>query len=185
MSSEQRALAAAYLTILEHTPGEDFTREGLDETPVRAARAWAELTSGYNADIEGLLKTFDADGYDEMIAVTTTFASLCEHHLLPFTGRAHVVYIPHGRIVGLSKIPRLVDAFANRLQVQERLTVQVADALVEHLNPRGVMVVIDAEHTCAALRGVRKPGTVMRTSAVRGALAEVPEARAEALALIR
>lgn len=142
---------------------------------------------GYEVDdIQGLLKTFDSNGYDEMVAVCDMpFNSTCEHHMLPFTGKAHVVYIPNGRIVGLSKIPRLVDAYAHRLQVQERLTVEIAEALVEHLTPVGVMVVLEATHTCATLRGVKKAGTVMRTSVVRGALADKPEARAEALALIR
>jgi GTP cyclohydrolase IA len=179
-------LERAYREILGATPGEDCGREGLQETPERAMKAWRELTSGYDVDVAALLKTFDSDGYDEMVAVTQIpFASLCEHHLLPFTGLASVVYIPDGRIVGLSKIPRLVDAFSHRLQVQERMTVQIADALVEHLHPVGVMVVLEATHTCATLRGVKKAGTLMRTSVVRGALSEKPAARAEALALIR
>ncbi len=174
-----------YSELLVYTEGEDADREGLRETPERAARAWEELTNGYAADVEALLKTFNSDGYDEMVAVAhIPFASLCEHHLLPFVGEAHVVYIPNGRIVGLSKIPRLVDAYSHRLQVQERLTVQIADALETHLHPVGVMVVIEANHTCASLRGVKKAGMMMRTSAVRGALSEQPESRAEALALI-
>lgn len=181
----ERLLAGCYEEILRATDGENHARPGLVETPSRAARAWRELTSGYTEDVAGLLKTFDSDGYDEMVAVVgIPFASLCEHHLLPFTGKAHLVYIPSGRIVGLSKIPRLVDAFARRLQVQERLTVQIADAFEEHLQPAGLMVVIDAEHTCATLRGVRKAGMGMRTSAVRGALRAKPAARAEALNLI-
>lgn len=179
-------LAATYEALIRTTTGEDSTREGLRETPGRAARAWMEMTSGYDVDVAALLKTFDSNGYDEMVVVADVpFASLCEHHLLPFTGKAHVVYIPSGRIVGLSKIPRLIDAFSRRLQVQERLTIEIADALDEHLSPTGTMVVVEAVHSCASLRGVRKAGMVMRTSAVRGALRDKPEARAEALALIR
>lgn len=180
-------LVAFYQGILEHTNGgrELVDREGLVETPGRAARAWRELTEGYDVDVRRLLKTFDSDGYDEMVAVADIpFASLCEHHLLPFTGRAHVVYIPVGRIVGLSKIPRVVDAYARRLQVQERLTIQIADALEDHVQPFGVMVVVEATHMCATLRGVKKAGVVMRTSAVRGEIKDNPAARAEALAMI-
>lgn len=179
-------IAWAYHSIIASTVGEDTAREGLQETPGRAAKAWLELTSGYGVDVAALLKTFDSDGYDEMVVVgNIPFASLCEHHLLPFTGHAHVVYIPNGRIVGLSKIPRLVDAYSHRLQVQERMTIQIADALQENLDPLGVMVVLEATHMCATLRGVKKAGTVMKTSAIRGALKDKPEARAEALALIR
>lgn len=183
---EQRgAVERSYRTILQSVLGHDLT-PGTKETPARAAKAWAELTSGYDADIAGLFKVFDEDGYDEMIGVANIpFASLCEHHLLPFVGAAHVVYIPQGgRVIGLSKIPRLVDAFAQRLQVQERLTAQVADALDEHLAPLGTLVVIDATHSCAALRGVKKPGMTMRTAVARGAIRDTPEARAEAYALI-
>lgn len=178
-------LTETYQSLLKLTRYEDHYRAGLNETPGRAARAWMELTSGYAVDVEALLKTFDSDGYDEMVVVKgVPFASLCEHHLLPFTGTAAVAYIPNGRIVGLSKIPRLVDAFARRLQVQERLTTEICEAFVSHLDPVGVMVVVEAVHSCAAIRGVRKPGTAMVTSAVRGALKDKPEARAEALSLI-
>lgn len=179
-------LEVAYRNIIELTQGEDHAREGLQETPGRAARAWMELTEGYSVDVESLLKTFDSDGYDEMVVVADVpFASLCEHHMLPFTGRAHVVYIPNGRVVGLSKIPRLIDVYSHRLQIQERMTIQIADALELHLCPQGIMVMLEAEHTCATLRGVKKPGTVMRTSALRGLIKEDTAARAEALALIR
>jgi GTP cyclohydrolase I len=145
----------------------------LDATPARAARAWAELTCGYQEDPADYLTTFERDGYDELVLQTgIPFYSLCEHHLLPFVGKAHVGYLPGDRICGLSKLDRLVDTYARRLQVQERMTSQIADAL-------------EAEHLCKAMRGVRKPGTSFRTSAVRGALREKPEARAEAFALIR
>lgn len=160
--------------------------DGTADTPRRAAAAFRELTSGYDIDIAGLFTTFEAEAYDEMVIVKDiSFSSLCEHHALPFIGRAHIAYIPDGRIVGLSKMSRLVDAYARRLQVQERLTCQVADALMEHLNPVGVCVVMEAEHLCMSMRGVKAPGSLTMTSALRGALIEKPEARAEALSLIR
>lgn len=145
-------------------------REGTDDTPGRVARMWIdELCSGYKADISTLLKTFDSDGYDGMVLVKDIpLVSTCEHHMVPFTGVAHVAYFPDGKVVGLSKIKRLVDAYARRLQIQERLTTQIADALVEHLEPRGVMVVVEAEHLCMTIRGVQAPGTRTVTSAVRG-----------------
>lgn len=176
----------AFRRIIAATPGEDPEREGLVETPARAARAWAELTSGYTVDVASILKTFDSDGYDEMVVVADIpFASLCEHHMLPFVGHAHVVYIPDGRVIGLSKVPRLVDVFARRLQIQERMTIQIADALEDNLHPVGVMVVVEATHTCSTVRGVKKAGVVMRTSALRGLIKEDAAARSEALALIR
>ncbi len=175
-------LTQAYAEILSLTVEES---EGTLETPRRAAKAWLEFVSGYDTDIAGLFTTFEADGYDQMIAVTgLPFTSLCEHHMLPFTGFAHVGYIPSERVVGLSKVPRLVQAYAHRLQIQERLTSQVADALQEHLDPIGVGVVIDATHTCMTLRGVRSDG-MMRTSALYGAIRDNPETRAEFFSLIR
>ena len=160
--------------------------EELEETPARAAAAFAEMTSGYSIDIPSLFKTFDANGYDEMVVQRNIpFASLCEHHLLPFFGKAAVAYIPSGRIVGLSKLARLVDAYARRLQVQERLANEIADAMVEHLNPTGVAVILEGEHLCMSLRGARVPGSITMTSALRGAMFEKPEARAEVMALLR
>lgn len=177
-------LTSAYQTILEHTLGPAAKREGTIETPLRAAKAWQELTEGYDVDVAALFKVFDAEGYDEMVAVSgIPFASLCEHHMLPFIGTAHVVYLPTAKIVGLSKIPRVVNAFARRLQNQERLTAQIADALEEHLDPRGVLVMCEAEHSCMQLRGVKSHG-VMRTSVTRGYMRDRPESRAEAFALI-
>jgi GTP cyclohydrolase I len=179
-------LEDAYRNLLVAAEGERFDREGLEETPARAARAWRELTSGYRCDVADLFKTFDADGCQELVAVPDIpFYSLCEHHLLPFHGTAHIGYIPNGRIVGLSKLARVVECFARRLQVQERLTTQIADAMVEHLAPLGVIVLIEAEHLCMAMRGVQKPGAATLTSAVRGVLLDAPEARAEALDLLR
>jgi len=175
---------SCYRQLLSCIDGEEPTRDGLVETPVRAANALVELTAGYGVDVAALLKTFDAEGHDEMVVQTgIPFYSLCEHHLLPFFGTAHVAYIPDGKIVGLSKLARVVDAFARRLQVQERLTDQVAGAL-EVLKPRGIMVLVEAEHLCMAMRGVERPGAITRTSAVRGAMKTKPEARAEALSLL-
>lgn len=166
--------------------GEDPEREGLRDTPARVARAYAEMFAGLRSDpAEVLTTTFDL-GHEEMVLVKDIEVfSTCEHHLVPFHGVAHVGYIPdaHGRITGLSKLARLVDLYARRPQVQERLTSQVADALVEHLAPRGVIVVVECEHLCMAMRGVRKPGSRTVTSAVRGEM-RAPATRAEAMSLI-
>jgi len=167
--------------------GEDPDREGLRETPARVARACTELFAGMTADpAELLATTFDAS-HDEMVLVRDIAVySVCEHHLLPFHGVAHVAYIPpaDGRITGLSKVARLVDAYARRPQVQERLTTQIADALVDHLGARGVLVIVECEHLCMTMRGVNKPGSKTVTSAVRGVL-RTPATRAEAMSLIK
>jgi GTP cyclohydrolase IA len=166
--------------------GEDPDREGLVETPARVARMYAEVFSGLHKDPrEALAKTF-AEKYDEIVLVKDIrLHSTCEHHLVPFHGAAHIAYIPgaDGRVVGLSKLARLVDVFARRPQVQERLTTQVAEALVEHLDPAGVLVVVEAEHLCMSMRGVRRPGARTITSAVRGQLRN-PATRAEAMSLV-
>ncbi len=166
--------------------GEDPDRDGLRDTPARVARSYAEIFAGMQSDPAEILgTTFDIQ-HDEMVLVRDIEVwSTCEHHLLPFTGVAHVAYIPspEGQVTGLSKLARLVDAFAKRPQVQERLTGQIADSLVEHLRPRGVMVVIACEHLCMTMRGVRKPGAKTVTSAVRGAMHK-PATRAEAMSLI-
>jgi GTP cyclohydrolase IA len=178
--------AAAAVRELLLAMGEDPDRDGLKDTPDRVARSFAEVTAGLHQTPAEVLNTeFDAI-YDEMVLVRDIeLYSLCEHHLVPFHGVAHVGYIPNaeGRITGLSKLARLVDVYAKRPQVQERLTTQVADSMVEYLNPRGVIVVIDAEHLCMAMRGVRKPGARTITSAVRGQLRD-PASRAEAMSLI-
>src|ERR671923_2678198 len=161
--------------------GEDPDREGLVGTPERVHRMYTELTAGYMVDPERLINgaVFDVD-YSEMVVVKDIpFYSLCEHHLLPFFGSAAVAYIPRGRVIGLSKIPRIVETYARRLQVQERLTQQIADFLDEHLHPKGVGVVLEATHLCAVMRGVRKPGTVMTTSAVLGIFRANDKTRAE------
>lgn len=166
---------------------EDPDREGLRETPRRFMEAFRFWTSGYGEEPARILKSFGdgADGYDQMVFVSDIpFYSLCEHHLAPFFGVAHVAYIPRHRIVGLSKIPRLVDCYARRLQVQERLCNQVADALHTHLSPVGVGVVMQARHLCMESRGVQKPGTITTTSALRGAIKDEPETRAEFMSLV-
>ena len=166
--------------------GEDPERDGLRDTPARVARAYAEMFGGLHMTAEDVLTTtFDA-GHDEMVIVRDIpMYSTCEHHLVPFHGVAHIGYIPNenGRITGLSKLARLVDVYAHRPQVQERLTTQVADALVRVLEPRGAIVVIEAEHLCMSMRGVRKPGSKTTTSAVPGTLHN-PATRAEAMSLI-
>lgn len=166
--------------------GEDPEREGLRETPERVARAYAEVFGGLRMQPEDVLATTFDIGHDEMVLVRDIeMYSTCEHHLVPFSGVAHVGYIPNldGQVTGLSKLARLVDVFARRPQVQERMTTQIADSLMRLLQPRGVIVVVEAEHLCMAMRGVRKPGSKTLTSAVRGAFLQ-PAARAEAMALI-
>lgn len=168
--------------------GEDPKRGGLLETPKRVAKAWTHWCSGYNVDIPGLLKTFEdgADGCDEMVLIRNIpFYTHCEHHMAPFFGTATVAYIPDGVIVGLSKIPRVVDAFARRLQVQERLTNQIADALQDNLKPKGVGVIIKARHLCMESRGIQQQGHETITSALRGVMRDLPEARAEFLDLAK
>jgi GTP cyclohydrolase I len=167
--------------------GEDPDRDGLLRTPARVAEMYTEICAGLSKDpARHLVVTFEAD-HDEMVLVRDiALYSICEHHLIPFHGRAHVAYIPgdDGRITGLSKLARLVDEFAKRPQVQERLTTQVADALVSALAPRGAFVMIEAEHLCMSMRGVRKPGTLTVTSAVRGLFKDNPSTRAEVMALL-
>jgi GTP cyclohydrolase I len=174
--------------ILLDALGEDVHREGLLRTPERVAAFYAEVLEGHEDDPAAHLEvTFEA-GHREMIMVRDIpFASLCEHHLAPFVGKAHVAYIPNGegRITGLSKLARLVEGYARRLQVQERLTTEVAEALVDRLQPTGAVVVIEAEHLCMTMRGVKKPGAVTITSAVRGIFERDAASRAEAMAFIR
>lgn len=167
--------------------GEDAERPGLQRTPSRVAEMYAELTAGMREDATAHVHPLPGDRHDEMVIVKEiTFASLCEHHLAPFVGKCHIAYIPkEGRIVGLSKLARLVESFARRLQVQERLTSEIADTLFEGLKPVGVMVVMEAEHTCMTIRGVKKPGAVTITSAIRGGFRKDSRTRAEAMALIR
>ena len=167
--------------------GEDPDRDGLLETPKRVAKAYNEILGGYQEDPAAHLdKQFEVDHRELVIVKDIPFASLCEHHMLPFIGRAHVAYIPgpSGKVCGLSKLARLVDGFARRLQVQERLNMQVANALMDRLGAEGALVVMEAEHLCMSMRGVRKPGATTTTSAVRGCLKDSAASRAEALSLI-
>jgi len=166
--------------------GEDPSREGLVGTPERARRMYDELTAGYHVDPDALLNgaCFNVD-YDEMVVVRDIeFFSLCEHHLLPFIGHAHIGYLPRGRVVGLSKIPRIVDMFAKRLQIQERLTVQVAEFLMERLEPKGVACVVEATHLCTMMRGVKKQEATMVTSSMTGTFRRDARTRAEFMGLI-
>ncbi|MBA3654274.1 MAG: GTP cyclohydrolase I FolE [Actinobacteria bacterium] len=186
VSIDRGRIEKAVREILEAV-GEDPDRDGLVQTPERVANMYAEIFVGIDEDPAELLTvTFEA-GHDEMVMVRDMpFFSTCEHHLVPFFGKAHVAYIPNedGRITGLSKLARVVDAFARRPQVQENLTTQVADAIEQGLQPRGVLVVIEAEHLCMAMRGVQKPGTTTLTSAVHGLFRSDPATRAEAMQLI-
>jgi GTP cyclohydrolase I len=181
---DERPIADAVRAILTAI-GEDPEREGLADTPGRVERQWAELTSGYGADPATVLGTTFEVEYDEMVVVRDiAFYSLCEHHLLPFHGRVQVGYLPKGRVVGLSKIPRLVEAFAHRLQVQERMTQQIAETLMTHLDPKGVAVVVEAAHLCTMMRGVRQQEAVMITSAMLGTFRSDARTRSEFLTLI-
>ncbi len=166
--------------------GEVPDREGLQKTPSRVAKMYAELTAGYHVDPKALINdAIFSVAYDEMVIVTNIdYYSLCEHHMLPFFGQVHVAYIPNGKVVGLSKIPRIVEMFARRLQVQERMTVQIADLINEALEPAGVAVVAEGVHMCGVMRGVKKANARMVTSAMRGAFREDPKTRAEFMAHI-
>lgn len=188
---KNRELMAGYVgNMLHELEVQDFNeglREGLKETPMRVAKAWEHWTSGYAMDVASTLKVFEdgAKGYDELVTVAgIEWYSHCEHHLAPVIGTATIAYIPNGKIVGLSKMHRLVNIFAKRLQVQERMTVQIADALEEHLQPLGVGVVLQARHLCIETRGVAQRGSITTTTALRGAMRTDTAARAEFLSLI-
>ena len=166
--------------------GEDPDRPGLVETPKRCAKMYAELLSGMDSDAqEHLSKQFDVPHSEFLLEKDIPFYSLCEHHLLPFFGKAHIAYLPNDRVVGLSKLARTVEVYARRLQLQEHMTTQIADDIMRHLDARGVMVVIEAEHLCMTMRGVKKPGAKTITTCVRGAFEEQAELRATVLSLIR
>ncbi|MDA8131574.1 MAG: GTP cyclohydrolase I FolE [Elusimicrobia bacterium] len=179
-------IETAALSILKAL-GEDPAREGLRKTPLRVARALREITAGYGADMDKVFNgAFFKTNYREMVIVKDiAFYSLCEHHMLPFFGKAHVAYIPNGRIVGLSKLPRLVEAFARRLQVQERLTGEIARTLFQKLKPRGVGVVMEAEHLCVSMRGVKNETSFATTSAMLGVFQTDSRVRQEFLDLIK
>ena len=165
--------------------GEDANSEGLIKTPDRVSRMYEEIFQGLREDSSQVLNTVFTEDYDEIVLLKNiSFVSVCEHHLMPFTGKAHVAYLPSGKIVGLSKLARAVDHFAKRPQVQERLTVQIADLISSTLEPKGVTVVLEATHTCMTMRGVKKPGGIMTTSAMRGLMRENQATRSEVLNLI-
>lgn len=187
-SRPTRAEAEAAVRTLIEWAGDDPRREGLLETPARVVRAYEEFYSGYGQDPAATLaRTFEEiAGYDEIVCVRDiTLQSHCEHHMVPFLGVAHIAYLPNERVVGLSKLARLVEVYARRLQIQEKLTVQIADAVTEALEPRGVAVVIEAEHHCMTTRGVRKPGSKTVTSRMTGVFRQDASSRREVLAMIR
>jgi GTP cyclohydrolase I len=164
--------------------GEDPSREGLRETPERVVRSWKELFAGYSQDPVALFKTFEEGACDEMVLLKDIeFYSTCEHHMLPFYGKAHVAFIPDGRVIGVSKLARLLDVFARRLQIQERIGTQVTDILMEHLKPKGAACILEAQHFCMTSRGVQKQNSVMVTSSLRGAFIKDSSARAELMGL--
>ena len=165
--------------------GEDIQREGLVKTPDRVARMYAELLAGMYEDPKAHLQSVFTEKYDEIVLLRDIpFYSICEHHLLPFIGKAHVAYLPTGKVLGVSKLARIVDSFAHRLQAQERLTGQIADFLMENLKPLGVAVVLQASHGCMTIRGIRKPGSMMVTSALRGTFKRDARSRSEVLSLM-
>lgn len=187
MSTEDRTKIVESIRTILFAVGEDPHREGLRETPQRVMRMYLdELLNGYNFDPDLLFTNFESNGYNQLVLVREIpFYSLCEHHMIPFLGRAHVGYIPKGKVVGLSKIGRLVEGFSRRLTIQERMTDEIARALDKGMTPnRGVMVVVEAEHLCMTMRGVSKPGTLTVTSSVRGDFLSDPAARAEYLSLL-
>jgi GTP cyclohydrolase IA len=180
------SMEQSFLSLLEAI-GEDPQREGLVRTPGRAARALEFLTAGYRQSLDELINNalFDSEVSEIILVKNIELYSLCEHHLIPFIGKAHVAYIPNGRVVGLSKTARIVDMFARRLQIQENLTMQIADALMKALNPRGVGVVIEAKHLCMMMRGVEKQNSAMKTSCLLGVFKEDARTRSEFLSLLK
>ena len=179
-------LSDAYRELLECI-GEDLDREGLRRTPDRAARALEFLTQGYRQDLDEIVNdaVFESDASEIILVKDIELYSLCEHHLLPFIGRAHVAYIPNGKVIGLSKVARIVDVFARRLQIQENLTTQIAESLMDCLQPNGVAVVVEAKHLCMMMRGVEKQNSVMKTSCLLGAFKEDARTRSEFLSLLK
>jgi GTP cyclohydrolase I len=179
-------LAESFHEILEAV-GEDPQRQGLLRTPQRAARAFEFLTQGYRQDLEEIINQaiFDSDASEIVLVKDIELYSMCEHHLLPFIGKVHVAYIPNGKVIGLSKVARIVDIYARRLQIQEQLTTQIADAIMQALNPTGVAVVIEAKHLCMMMRGVQKQNSVMTTSHLLGTFKEDARTRSEFLALLK
>jgi GTP cyclohydrolase I len=180
------SLENSFRSLLEAV-GEDTEREGLLKTPTRAAKAFEFLTNGYRQELDDIVNgaIFESDASEIVLVKDIELYSLCEHHLLPFIGRAHVAYIPNGKVIGLSKVARIVDVFARRLQIQENLTMQIADALMKTLHPSGVAVVIEAKHLCMMMRGVEKQNSLMKTSCLLGSFKEDARTRSEFLSLLR
>ena len=165
--------------------GEDTGREGLKRTPARVAKMYAELLGGMHKDPKKHLRSVFTENYDEIVLLRDIpFYSICEHHLMPFIGSAHVAYLPSGAVLGVSKLARIVDCFARRLQTQERLTYKIADFIMTSLKPQGVAVVLEASHSCMTIRGIKKPGSIMVTSALRGIFRRDPKSRSEVLSLM-
>jgi GTP cyclohydrolase I len=179
-------LEKAYHTLLEAI-GEDVDRQGLQRTPIRAARALEFLTQGYRQNLDDIINdaVFDSDASEIILVKDIELYSLCEHHLLPFIGRAHVAYIPNGKVIGLSKVARIVDVYARRLQIQENLTTQIAESLMSCLEPAGVAVVVEAKHLCMMMRGVEKQNSVMKTSCLLGSFKDDARTRSEFLSLLK
>lgn len=181
MNTVEQAVTDILVSIEKKVP----LRPGIVETPKRVAKAYEEMFNGYNIDIERLFKTFDDEGKDQIVAIKDIkFTSMCEHHMLPFTGYAHVAYLPDKEVIGASKLPRLVLAYAHRLQLQERITQQVADALQQYLKPRGVAVIIQAQHSCMSCRGVKCEEGKLVTSVMHGLFKDDPVTKQEVLALL-
>ncbi len=171
--------------ILEYV-GDNPKREGLLETPYRIEKSWGELFKGYKIDIPSIFKTFNSDGYDQIVLLKDIeLFSMCEHHMLPFIGKAHIAYIPNKRVVGISKLARLMEAFSRRLQIQERLGEQITSTLMEYLQPQGAACIIEAYHLCMRMRGVQKQHSIMVTSSLKGVFLEKQSAREELMALIK
>jgi GTP cyclohydrolase IA len=184
--NDRDRIANAYRELLDAI-GEDLDREGLRRTPDRAARALEFLTQGYRQDLEAIINgaVFESTASEIILVKDIELYSMCEHHLLPFIGRAHVAYIPNGKVIGLSKVARIVDAFARRLQIQENLTTQIAESLMRCLEPSGVAVVVEAKHLCMMMRGVEKQNSVMKTSCLLGVFKEDARTRSEFLSLLK
>jgi GTP cyclohydrolase I len=185
-NQSREVLQEAYRNLLEAI-GEDPDRQGLLRTPIRAARALEFLTQGYRQNLEGIVNgaIFDSEASEIILVKDIELYSLCEHHLLPFIGRAHVAYIPSGKVIGLSKVARIVDVFARRLQIQENLTTQIAESLMKCLEPNGVAVVVEAKHLCMMMRGVEKQNSIMKTSCLLGSFKDDARTRSEFLSLLK
>ena len=185
-AAELASMERSFLELLKAV-GEDPQREGLLKTPTRAAKAFEFLTNGYRQDLDEIVNQaiFHSDASEIVLVKDIELYSMCEHHLLPFIGKAHVAYIPNGKVIGLSKVARIVDVFARRLQIQEQLTTQIADAIMQALHPNGVAVVIEAKHLCMMMRGVEKQNSIMTTSCLLGSFKEDARTRSEFLALLK